>query len=62
MCSTALGLFIPLARLNVEGEQWVVNCFKINGKYCFTLIKLVFIKSKSSSSNRCMLQIALVWG
>lgn len=55
MCSTALGLLIPLNRLNVEGEQQVMNDFKINGKYCFTLIKLVFIKSKSSSSNRCML-------
>lgn len=40
-----LSLFIPLAGLKVKGEQQVVNCFKINGNYCFTLIKLLFIKS-----------------
>lgn len=53
--SAALNPVITLAELDVEGEQQVVNSFKINGNFCFTLIKLPFLKSKSSIPNRCML-------
>lgn len=44
---------ITLAELDVEGR--VVNSFKINGNFCFTLIKLPFLKSKSSFPNGSML-------
>lgn len=53
--SAVLDPVITLAELDVEGEQQVVNSFKINGNFCFTLTKLLFLKSKSCFPNRCML-------
>lgn len=55
VCSAALDPVITLAELDVEGKQQVVNSFKINVNFGFTLIKLPFLKSKSSFPNRCRL-------
>lgn len=51
----ALDPVIALAEVDAEGEQQIVNSIKINGNFCFTLIKLPFLKSKSFSPNQHML-------
>lgn len=50
--SAALDPVTALAEVDGEGEQQVVKSFKINGNFCFTLIKLQFVKSKSFFPNQ----------
>lgn len=51
----ALDPVIALAEVDGEGEQQTVNSIKINGNFCFTLIKLSFLKSKSFFPNQHIL-------